>query len=77
MAIVTIEQAKATLTELIHGLAPDEEVLITEHNQPVARLVPATREARKSRQLGTLQGTVTYMAADFDAPLDDFQDYME
>lgn len=28
-------------------------------------------------QLGTLQGTVLYMAPDFDAPLDDFKEYME
>lgn len=30
----------------------------------------------ESRKLGTLQGTVEYLAPDFDAPLDDFQDYM-
>jgi hypothetical protein len=29
------------------------------------------------RQSGTLRGTVRYMAPDFDAPLDDFKDYME
>ena len=34
--------------------------------------------ARKAgkRQLGTLRGTVTYIAPDFDAPLDDFKEYM-
>jgi bifunctional DNA-binding transcriptional regulator/antitoxin component of YhaV-PrlF toxin-antitoxin module len=28
------------------------------------------------RRLGTLKGTVQYMAPDFDAPLEDFKDYM-
>jgi hypothetical protein len=32
---------------------------------------------RKPRQPGTLKGTVLYMAPDFDAPLDEFKDYME
>ncbi len=29
------------------------------------------------RRAGTLKGTVEYMAPDFDAPLDDFKEYME
>ena len=31
---------------------------------------------RVTRTLGTLQGTVLYMALDFDAPLEDFKEYM-
>ena len=31
---------------------------------------------KNARKPGTLQGTVLYMAPDFDAPLDDFKDYM-
>jgi hypothetical protein len=29
------------------------------------------------RQLGTLKGTVRYLAPDFDAPLEDFKEYLE
>jgi hypothetical protein len=29
------------------------------------------------RRAGTLKGTIKYMAPDFDAPLDDFKEYME
>ena len=32
---------------------------------------------RQPRRPGTLRGTVLYMAPDFDAPLDDFKEYME
>lgn len=31
---------------------------------------------RKPRQFGCMKGLVIYMADDFDAPLDDFKDYM-
>ncbi|MBI3249004.1 MAG: type II toxin-antitoxin system Phd/YefM family antitoxin [Deltaproteobacteria bacterium] len=79
MTTVTIEEAQADLAELIHQLQPAEEILITENNQPVARLIltPPAIRPRKPRQPGTLKGTVTYMAPDFDAPLDDFREYME
>jgi prevent-host-death family protein len=78
MATVTIQEAQAKLPELIHRLTPGEDVVITENDRPVARLVP-TMEApkRKPRQPGTLRDTVLYMAPDFDAPLEDFKEYME
>ena len=76
MSTVTIEEAQAKLSDLIHKLTPDEEVVITENNQPVARLI-ATTPGRPKRKLGTLKGTVLYMAPDFDAPLEDFKEYME
>jgi len=34
-------------------------------------------EARLRRRIGEAKGLVLYMADDFDAPLDDFCDYME
>lgn len=77
MSSVSIEEARAKLSELIHELHPGDEVVITEGEQPVARLLPAATDARKARRLGTLHGTVKYVAPDFDAPLDDLKDYME
>ena len=62
---------------MIHRLHSGDEVVITENNQPVARLLPASEPQRKPRQPGTLRGSVLYMAPDFDAPLEDFKDYME
>jgi antitoxin (DNA-binding transcriptional repressor) of toxin-antitoxin stability system len=78
MSTVTLEEAQAGLADLIQQLHPGEEVLIMCGNQPVARLVGQTAPDRKRpRQLGTLQGTVAHIAPDFDAPLEDFREYME
>jgi prevent-host-death family protein len=77
MSSLGVEEAQAKLSELIHNLQPGEEVVITENDQPVARLVPAEKRPRTPRRPGTLRGTVKYMAPDFDAPLDDFKEYME
>jgi prevent-host-death family protein len=77
MSTVTLEQAQAQLAELIERLRPGEEIVITRDQKPVARLVGEVKPERPPRKLGTLKGTVLYMAPDFDAPLDDFKEYME
>jgi len=78
MTTVSIQEAQAKLSELIHDLTPGEEVVITENDEPVARLVPPVSPSRRQpRRPGTLRGTVLYMAPDFDAPLEDFKEYME
>jgi prevent-host-death family protein len=78
MTTVSLQEAQAKLSDLIHQMTPGDEVVITEDNQPVARLVFMTSRARRQpRRPGTLRGTVLYMAPDFDAPLDDFKEYME
>jgi prevent-host-death family protein len=76
MTSIPIQQAQAQLPDLIHQLAPGDEVVITENNQPVARIVPPLSPP-SSRKLGSLRGTVLYMAPDFDAPLEQFEDYSE
>jgi antitoxin (DNA-binding transcriptional repressor) of toxin-antitoxin stability system len=79
MSSITLEQAQSQLADLIHGLKPGDELLITENQLPIARLTVAAqqRTSRKPRRPGTLRGTVTYMAPDFNAPLEDFREYME
>ena len=75
MTRISVQDAQATLPELIHQLTAGDEVIITDNDVTVARLV-AARPALLPR-LGSLRGTVTYMAPDFDAPLDDFAEYMK
>lgn len=77
MSSLKVQEAQAKLSELIHSLKPGDEVVITENDQPVARLILAEQRPHIPRRPGTLRGTVKYMAPDFDAPLDDFSEYME
>ena len=78
-ATITIEEAQTKLKELIHGLAPGDEVIITENQQPVAKLVSETPPPPKPPRAapGFLRGMITYIAPDFDAPLEDMKEYME
>ena len=74
MAPMTVDEAQANLKDVISRLAPGEELVLTDGSNPVAKLVGT--EQPRERKLGTLRGTVLYMSPDFDAPLEDFKDYM-
>jgi antitoxin (DNA-binding transcriptional repressor) of toxin-antitoxin stability system len=76
MPTVTIEEARSQLSELIHRLTPGEEVVITENDQPVARLSRSEPKTQWPCKAGSAKGKI-WMAPDFDAPLEEFKEYME
>lgn len=73
MSMVTIAEAQANLPQFIHQLEPGQELVITEDNQPVAKIVSTV--GMKAPRLGSLKGSVVYQSPDFDAPLEDFKEY--
>jgi antitoxin (DNA-binding transcriptional repressor) of toxin-antitoxin stability system len=77
MKKITLDQAQSNLPEIVRSLQPDDEVVITDNERIVARLVPAQEEPPQPRKFGSMRGTVLYLAPDFDAPLEDFREYME
>ena len=85
MTTVTIEEAQARLPELIEQAAAGEEVVIVRDDQAPVRLQlsPSIKPPRRkglgkpSHKFGFAKGGITFMADDFDAPLDDFREYME
>lgn len=74
---VTVDEAQAKLKDLIHQLTPGDEIIITENAQPVAKLVGEPAKQRQPRVPGLGKGSIIYMAPDFDAPMDEFKEYME
>jgi hypothetical protein len=73
---IRIEDVGSRLRGLIEGLEPSDEITILVDGQPLAKLC---REARKTWpcQPGSAGETTHWMAPDFDAPLDDFKEYVE
>ena len=74
MIMVNVHEAKTTLSALLAAVERGEEVVIARNGEPVAKLVHYVQEPRV-RRLGCAMGSVLYMAEDFDAPLDDFDEY--
>jgi prevent-host-death family protein len=68
-------EAKTRLSELLAEVQRGQRFHITKHGKPIAELAPL-RDTRGKRKLGFAKGLITYMAPDFDAPLEDFRDYM-
>lgn len=64
---VSIHQAKTHLSRLITRVEGGEEVVITRHGKPVARLTPVVR-ATGDRTPGGWRGRIR-IAPDFDDPL--------
>jgi antitoxin (DNA-binding transcriptional repressor) of toxin-antitoxin stability system len=77
MSTISIEDAEVQLRQLIAGLKPGDEIIIADQGQPVARLIAEPSIRQQRRKLGTMPGSVLHMAPDFDAPLEDFKEYME
>lgn len=67
MIEVSVYAAKAQLSRLLQRAQDGEEIVITRHGRPVAKLVSVV-DKKEPRKLGCLQGRIR-VAKDFDAPL--------
>lgn len=74
MSSVTIQEAQANLPDLIHKLSPGDEVVITENNQPVAKLVVSSIP-KPQAVAGRCKGMLTLIAED-EEHLEHFKEYM-
>ena len=71
---VSIEKTQTIqLPDLIDSVIKGEEVIFTQNNLPVAKLV-AMRQEKPRPQFGSAKGLFV-MAEDFDEPLEDFDEY--
>ncbi|MDF1579010.1 MAG: type II toxin-antitoxin system Phd/YefM family antitoxin [Desulfobulbales bacterium] len=75
MTQLNIAQAKAHFSELIQKAMLGEEVIIAKDHRPLVKIVPLP-QSQKQRNPGSGAGQLKYMAEDFDAPLEDFEEYM-
>lgn len=76
---MALEDLELSLPELLDNLGPGDELILTRNEQPVGKLVSEvpkpTPKPRPGPGLG--KGMITFIAPDFDAPLDCLEEYME
>ena len=67
--------AQPKLAEIVAGMVPGEQLVLTTNGEPAAGV---TRPSRTSWpcQPGTAKDRSFWMAPDFDAPLEDFKEYL-
>lgn len=73
MTIVNIHEAKGRLSELVRRAIEGEDVQLARRNRPVVRLQVIENEL-PTRRRGAWKGLIQF-SDDFDAPLEDFEDY--
>ena len=70
MEIISMQQAKRTLSQLVKRAANGETILIGAYGKIDAKLVPATQPTAAQKRIGILAGKLT-VPDDFDSPLPD------
>ena len=73
MPRMTVDEAQTHLKDAIGKLAPGEELLLTDNETVVAKVIALPDQSSDPPQLGTLKGTVLYMDPDFNAPIEQFE----
>jgi antitoxin (DNA-binding transcriptional repressor) of toxin-antitoxin stability system len=76
MATVNLDDARAHLREIISRLNPGEQLVIVQNGEPLAMLT-RSRPNPWPCMAGSARDTQHWMAPDFDAPLEEFREYME
>gem|GEM_PF-406588 len=69
---VEIDVAQSSLSEIIAGLKPGDEVVIVQNHKPIAKLIPPPI-TRVPRVPGSCQGMITIISED-DDHLRDFEE---
>ncbi len=71
---MSIQQAAANLPQLVGALGANDEIILTDGDRPVARIVAACKPVVE-RKPGSARGTLTVISDD-DDHLDDFKEYI-
>jgi prevent-host-death family protein len=75
MTQVSLDDARARLTDLVAAALRGEEVVIAQADQPLVRLTPI-QPPKPRPTFGSAKGLIV-LGPEFDDPLDDFRDDKE
>lgn len=75
MQQITLAVASQKLAELIEAAINGEEIIITKDELPAVKLTPVISKKKRPPLFGSAKDLIT-ISDDFDAPLEDFKDYM-
>ena len=76
MSQITIEAAAECLAELVSRIPLGDEIILTQNDKPVAKIVPLASTSKPQVKRGFAKGHILYMAPDFDDTPEGFEDYL-
>ena len=74
METIDINQALPQIKKLLEIASTGEEIIITENNQPMVKLVSIKKDKKRPSLFGSDKDIIS-ISDDFDEPLEDFKDY--
>ena len=66
MRTIPVAQAEGHLDEIVRELVSEEEIVLTGNGKLIATIRPPQLAPPEAPRLGTMKGTILYMAPDFD-----------
>ncbi len=80
MMTIDTQHMTPVVAEAIQKALAGEEIILAENGKPFAKITQVVKvgqnKSKKKRIIGLREGSLKYMADDFDEPLNDFKDYM-
>jgi antitoxin (DNA-binding transcriptional repressor) of toxin-antitoxin stability system len=76
MPTMNLEDLQSHLEEVVDGLNPGEPLVITKNGEPVATLTRSQPRTWPCKA-GSAKDKILWISPDFDAPLEEFREYME
>ena len=76
MTTRTLDDAQAHLRQIVAALAPGEKVVLIDNGEPMATLIRARRTSWPCKA-GSARDKILWISPDFDAPLEEFKEYVE
>ena len=69
-------EAKTHFSKLLEDVQAGTKIIVTKHGKPVAEINSPAPIPRKKAKFGFAKSPNFYISDDFDAPLEDFREYM-
>ncbi len=73
---ISIQEAETHFAGILSEVRNGEEVILTDHDTPVAKVIPMPNPDTKRRIFGSGKHLIKYIADDFDETPEDFKDYV-
>ncbi|HEY3874314.1 MAG TPA: type II toxin-antitoxin system prevent-host-death family antitoxin [Candidatus Kapabacteria bacterium] len=73
---ISLEQATSHSATVFGDAMRGEEIVITDHDIPILKVVPYESQMKKERTPGRAIGMISYIADDFDETPPGFEEYM-
>jgi antitoxin (DNA-binding transcriptional repressor) of toxin-antitoxin stability system len=73
---ISIEQASAQLSGLVRALGPNDVIVLTDNDKPVAKIVPNGSTTANKRVPGKCKGMLEIIDDSDDVILEEFAEYM-